>query len=61
MERYTRQECIDIAAGYQRDIDRLIEQYGRGCRPGWVSTDIALADAQISYWKRQADLAEDAA
>jgi hypothetical protein len=27
----------------QREIDRLIRDYGHGSRPSWVSTDLALA------------------
>lgn len=51
----TRQECLDIAAYYERDADDLEARYGTGVRPGWVSADISIAMHRAARWRAQAD------
>jgi len=31
----------------KRDNERLERDYGKGCRPGWVSTDISINHQRI--------------
>lgn len=34
----------------KNDNQRLLELYGKGVRPGWVSADLALNDLLIEQW-----------
>lgn len=34
-------------ARIQRNIDRIENQYGKGVRPSWVSTDLAILYAEL--------------
>ncbi len=43
----------DTLARHQRDRDSLIQQYGTGVRPSWVSTDLAIADERIQRSKNR--------
>ena len=36
----------------QREIDKLLRDYGHGVRPSWVSTDLALAREAIARMER---------
>lgn len=40
-------------ARHQKEVDRLIEQYGEGVRPGWVSTDISIAQMNVNRYERE--------
>lgn len=45
----TIQNAIDSKT---RDTQRLLDTYGSGVRPAWVSTDIALNNRQIAQYRR---------
>ena len=36
---------------YERQKDALLEKYGRGVRPSWVSAELALLDYRIEKLK----------
>lgn len=37
------EEAARMAEFHERDAEKLIARYGKGCRPAWVSTDLGLA------------------
>ena len=39
----------EYAADQEKSYQRLIDTYGQGVRPGWVSTDLALLGEDIRY------------
>ena len=45
----TIQDAIDSKT---RDTQRLLDTYGSGVRPAWVSTDIAINESQIAHYRR---------
>lgn len=47
------QQAKDMVAYYEKNVDDLIKQYGTGVRPSWVSTDLAIVEDRIEYWKAQ--------
>lgn len=48
----TIQNAIDSKT---RDTQRLLDTYGSGVRPAWVSTDIAINESQIAHYRRLLD------
>ena len=46
------------AASYRAKIASLHAQYGTGVRPGWISTDIVLAEAAAERCDKNAEAAE---
>ncbi len=50
----TYEEAAAAAEYYQRKADDLIETYGRGVRPAWVSAEHALADDLAKRWRARA-------
>lgn len=51
----TRKEALDIAAHYDRSVQQIIDQYGTGVRPSFVSADIAMAQASADRYRKLAD------
>lgn len=47
------QQAKDMVAYYEKNVEDLIKQYGTGVRPSWVSTDLAIVEDRIQYWKAQ--------
>lgn len=48
-----------MAEHYEDEALGLIDQYGTGVRPGWVSTDLAIAQERAaSYRKLVAEIKE---
>jgi hypothetical protein len=48
-----------MAEHYEGEAQCLIDQYGTGVRPGWVSTDLAIAQKRAaSYRKLVAEIKE---
>lgn len=43
MNQITLEEAIRFREAKAAEINRLLKTYGTGVRPGWVSTDIAIA------------------
>jgi len=43
---------------YQDKIVRLINRYGTGVRPSWVSTDLAMDGYHRDQWQKEADRLE---
>lgn len=55
----SRTEAIRMAELYDGMAEGLIEEYGTGVRPAWVSTEISIAkDQAAKYWAR-ADSAKE--
>jgi len=42
----------------ERQINSLINQYGRGVRPSWVSTDLAIYNQQMQEYAKDLSYAE---
>jgi len=42
----------------ERQIQRLINQYGQGVRPSWVSTDLAIYSQQMQEYAKDLSYAE---
>ena len=42
----------------ERQINRLINQYGQGVRPSWVSTDLAIYTQQMQEYAKDLSYAE---
>ena len=42
----------------ERQITRLISQYGQGVRPSWVSTDLAIYSQQMQDYAKDLSYAE---
>ena len=42
----------------ERQINSLINQYGQGVRPSWVSTDLAIYSQQMQDYTKQLSYAE---
>jgi hypothetical protein len=42
----------------ERQINRLINQYGQGVRPSWVSTDLAIYSQQMQEYAKDLSYAE---
>jgi hypothetical protein len=42
-DKLTAEQYRKMAQGKRDEAQRLIDQYGQGVRPSWVSTDLALA------------------
>ncbi len=43
----------------ERQINSLINQYGTGVRPSWVSTDLAIYSQQMQDYTKQLSYAEN--
>lgn len=41
-----------MAEHYEEAAKRLIAQYGTGVRPGWVSTDLAIAQERAASYRK---------
>ncbi len=54
LEQYTK-----AAEMYERDVDYLIDQYGTGSRPSWVSAEISTAMALAAQYKVRAQEMRD--
>lgn len=49
-DKMTAEQYRKAAQGKRDEAQRLIDRYGQGVRPSWVSTDLALAyDAARRY------------
>ena len=55
MTEQTKEQAEKIAKMYEREAQSLINQYGTGVRPSWVSTDLARADGQAMKYRKLAD------
>lgn len=44
---------------YNSSIEELLDRYGSGVRPSWVSTDVSLDQMRRSEWQQQADYYSD--
>jgi len=51
----TRQQALDMAAHYDKEVQGLIDRYGTGVRPSFVSADIAMAQASANRYRQLAD------
>ena len=51
-ELKTLEGCADVC---QRMIDRIINQYGTGVRPSWVSAEVSIEKAQRDSYMRRAE------
>lgn len=51
----TRQQALDMAAHYDKEVQGLIDRYGTGVRPSFVSADIAMAQASADRYRQLAD------
>lgn len=49
----TKQQCIEAAERAEREAADLAARYP-GVRPGWVSTDIGMAQAQAARYREMA-------
>ena len=54
LEQYTK-----AAQMYERDVDYLLDQYGQGVRPSWVSTEISTAMALAAQYNVRAQEMRD--
>ena len=50
-------ELRDFIERKNASIDRTLKQYGTGVRPGWVSCDLAILQADRDEAQRQLDQA----
>lgn len=44
---------------YNSSIEELLDRYGSGVRPSWVSTDVSMDQMRRSEWQQQADYYSD--
>lgn len=59
--REARQQVMTMqgrVAYKERQINRLINQYGKGVRPSWVSTDLAIYTQQMQEYAKDLSYAE---
>lgn len=52
-------DAENMAEQYERDVQRLSEQYP-GVRPGWVSTDIAIAQSRAATYRKMVEELKEA-
>ena len=55
MTEQTKEQAEKIAEMYEREAQSLINQYGTGVRPSWVSTDLARAEGRAMEYRKLAD------
>ena len=55
-EEDTIEECLEMIEYYKKERADIINKYGTGVRPSYVSADIASADIGIATWR---GIAED--
>ena len=59
IEAKTREEALRIAEKYEENARTLIDRYGDGVRPSWVSTDISIAWHYAEQYRNAADEMEE--
>ena len=52
---YNNKTTRDMLARKQREYDSIVERYGTGVRPSWVSTDLAILHEEIKYLQNELD------
>lgn len=55
MTEQTKEQAEKMAEMYEREAQSLINQYGTGVRPSWVSTDLAIANDRAAKYRKLAD------
>ena len=55
MTEKTKEQAENLAEMYEREVQSLINQYGTGVRPSWVSTDFAIANDRATKYRNLAD------
>ena len=48
--RQEREHAFAMAKHHSDAVDKLLEQYGSGVRPGWVSAEVSIAGAHRDNW-----------
>ena len=54
-EEDTIEECLEMIEYYKKERADIINKYGTGVRPSYVSADIADADLQIAMYYAAAE------
>lgn len=52
---HTRETALSMAEHYEKEAQRLIDQYGTGVRPSWVSCDLGIAQHNAARYRKLAD------
>ncbi|WFG40918.1 hypothetical protein ParaMal1_00034 [Paracoccus phage ParMal1] len=55
----TIREATSMAEHYEGEAQRLSQQYS-GVRPGWVSTDIAIAQSRAASYRKMVEELKEA-
>lgn len=51
----TRDDMIKAAEAAEREAQSLIDRYGTGTRPSWVSCDLAMAQDRARRYREEAE------
>lgn len=54
-EEDTIEECLEMIEYYKKERADIINKYGTGMRPSFVSADIASADMGMARWQERAE------
>ncbi|PIX97221.1 MAG: hypothetical protein COZ24_06425 [Hydrogenophilales bacterium CG_4_10_14_3_um_filter_63_21] len=57
----TKATAMRMAGHYDKEAQRLIDQYGTGVRPSWVSCDLGIAQHHAARWRKLAEVLKDEA
>ena len=49
----TLEEAKNLYSMYDKQYDDLVNKYGLGVRPSWVSSDLDRLGANIRYYKKE--------
>ena len=51
----TKATALSTAFFYEKEAQRLIDQYGTGVRPSWVSCALGIAQHHATLYRKLAD------
>lgn len=51
----TKATALSMAEHYEKEAQSLIDQYGTGVRPSWVSCDLSIAQHNAARYRKLAD------
>ena len=51
----TVEDCLEMIEYYKKERADLINKYGTGMRPSFVSADLASADMSMARWQQIAE------